>query len=78
MKYVLLLQKGLPASTWLNRLRDFMNSIQAIDLGSSCLPFIWNNKRKGRYNIKQMINRVLVSAYWFYLFSKYFSKESTN
>lgn len=61
-------KSDLPISFWPKRLRDFMDDSQALDLGSKGLPFTWTNKRKGKHNIKQRINRVLASVDWFHLF----------
>lgn len=36
-----------------------MDDSQAFDLGSMDLPFTWTNKRKGSFNIKQRLNRIL-------------------
>lgn len=74
---------GLPISIWATRLWDFMDDSQAMDLGSEGLSFIWTNKRKGRHNIRQIIDRVLIYVDWFHFFfpsatvrnSKYFTLD---
>lgn len=66
---------GLPISIWATRLWDFMDDSQAMDLGSEGLSFIWTNKRKGRHNIRQIIDRVLIYVDWFHFFSFSYGKK---
>ena len=51
-------------------LRNFLNSCSLIDLGYKRNSFTWTNKRLGRDNIKERLNRVVANADWKNLFPK--------
>lgn len=41
-----------------------------LDLGFKDPPFTWNNNRKGIHNIRERLDRVLITYDWFNLFPK--------
>jgi hypothetical protein len=47
---------------------DFVHCNGLTDLGYSGNPFTWNNKRKGRHNIKERLDRGLSNKDWIMLF----------
>ncbi|KAH7836340.1 hypothetical protein Vadar_000082 [Vaccinium darrowii] len=56
---------GQDKETW--ELNDFCNSIDnndLIDIGFVGFPFAWNNKRHGRANIRQRLDRAIVNPQW--------------
>ncbi|KAF7146173.1 hypothetical protein RHSIM_Rhsim04G0061100 [Rhododendron simsii] len=56
---------GLPRHNW--EMADFQNYIQEsslIDLGYVGYPFTWNNKRHGRDNVKERLDRFFASPSW--------------
>lgn len=61
-------KRSLPITFGTNRLREFMDEAQVVDLGLLGLTFTWNNKRKGRHNIKQRIDKVMALLNGFTIF----------
>jgi hypothetical protein len=54
----------LPFSVW-----DFVLDNGLMDLGFSGNPFTWNNKRHGKFNIKECLDKGLSNHLWVFLFS---------
>jgi hypothetical protein len=55
-------------STSHNNFLDFVQSNGLIDLGYSGNPFTWNNKRQGRENLRERLDRGLSNKDWVLLF----------
>lgn len=45
--------------------RNFVNHLKLIDLSFVGSIMTWNNHKNGPNNIQEMIDRILVSHYWF-------------
>ncbi|KAF6170652.1 hypothetical protein GIB67_001908 [Kingdonia uniflora] len=48
--------------------REVTQQAGLIDLGFSGHPFTWNNKRRGKDNIKERLDRSLANADWMFIF----------
>ncbi|KAH7845104.1 hypothetical protein Vadar_021447 [Vaccinium darrowii] len=44
--------------------RAFISESQLIDMGYVGYPFTWNNKRQGRNNIRERLDRALINSSW--------------
>ncbi|KAH7848623.1 hypothetical protein Vadar_005240 [Vaccinium darrowii] len=58
-------QGGRRREIWsLRAFRQFVNRLEAIDMGFSGYPFTWANRRYGNGLVKERLDRVLVSTDW--------------
>lgn len=56
---------GQDKEAWeLNDFRNFIDNNDLIDIGFVGFPFTWNNKRHGRANIRQRLDRAIVNPQW--------------
>ncbi|KAF7147810.1 hypothetical protein RHSIM_Rhsim03G0079300 [Rhododendron simsii] len=56
---------GLPRHNWeMADFQDFIQESSLIDLGYVGYPFTWNNKRHGRDNVKERLDRFFASPSW--------------